>query len=312
MRAEVDQVRTDLTDAHRTNTVAVVPLFNPGPDVVQRLAALRVQVARLIAIDDGSAAPLAEHQIVELAAAGVEYHTRAANLGIAATINEGVRLARQDDSASYLVTFDQDSTPAPDCVRELRRTFDMSSSSGLNVGVVTVPTGDLVVRRDGFREQAEPIQSGMMMSSAIFDSIGYFREDFFIDCVDTEFALRARRHGWDVLAAPTAQMAHQLGATRSRVVRIPGLAPRLVSHNHHHPVRRYYIVRNRLRLYVEYLRREPRWVVRSMRGEAYGLVLSVLVSDVPLKQLWATALGAMSFATRRSGRVSPRLARLLR
>jgi rhamnosyltransferase len=298
--------------AARTGTVAVVPLFNPDPDVVPRLTSLREQVDRLIVIDDGSAAPLAEHRVAPLAAAGVEYHRRETNRGIAASLNEGIRLARQDGSLDYLVTFDQDTTPADDCIRELRATFDAGRSSGLNVGIVAVPTGALTTRRDGFREQAEPIQSGMMMSSVIFDSIGEFREDFFIDCVDTEFALRARRRGWDVLASPTAQMAHQLGVTRSRVVRLPGFPVLRVSHNHHHPVRRYYIVRNRLRLYAEYFRWEPRWVLRSIRGEAHGLALSVFVSDVPLKQMCASGLGAMSFLTRRSGRISSRFARLLR
>jgi rhamnosyltransferase len=295
-----------------TGTVAVVPLYNPDPDVVLRLTSLREQVDRLIAIDDGSTSPLAEHQLAALAAADVEHHRDEANRGIAAALNAGVRLARRDDSIDFLVTFDQDTTPADDCVRELRATFDAGRSAGLNVGIVASPTSDLVTRPDGFLEQAEPIQSGMMMTSAIFDSIGEFREDFFIDCVDTEFALRARRRGWEVLASPAAKMAHQLGATRSRVLRIPGLPARRVSHNHHHPVRRYYIVRNRLRIYAEYFRWDPRWVLRSFRGEAYGLALSVFVSDVPLKQLWAAALGAMSFATRKSGRVSTRFARLLR
>ena len=292
--------------------VAVVPLFNPDESVVRRLVDIRAQVDMLIAIDDGSVSPLAEPWLARLRDAGIDYRRRTVNLGIAATINEGIRLAQQDGAPGYVVTFDQDSSPAEDCVQQLRATFDEGRSRGLPLGIVAVPEGDLIARNDGFREPYEPIQSGMLMAAALLESIGGFREDFFIDCVDTEFFLRARRRGWDVVVAPAARMNHQLGASRSRALRLFGLPAVHVRSNHHHPIRRYYITRNRLKVYFEYLPRNPRWVLRSMRGEARNLLLNIFVSDVPVKQVCATVFGAVAFLTGRSGRIGAVTARVLR
>jgi len=95
----------------------------------------------------------------------------------------------------------------------------------------------------------EPISAAFLLAScclirmqAITD-VGPMREDLFIDHVDLEWGLRARRAGWELLVVPRLEIRHRLG---ERV-----LHPRLLGGRRvhvHAPLRNYYLVRNTLLL----------------------------------------------------------------
>ena len=87
------------------------------------------------------------------------------------------------------------------------------------------------------------VASGCLIDLGALPAIGGMREDLFIDHVDLEWGLRARRAGWRLLVLPQLRLAHRLG---DRLVRLPLPGGRPV--HVHGPVRNYYLARNTLLL----------------------------------------------------------------
>src|SRR5215207_6558667 len=62
------------------------------------------------------------------------------------------------------------------------------------------------------------ISSGAMIVLEAAQSVGRFREDYFIDVIDIEWCLRAWHAGWSVWLARDLQMVHRLGRG---IIRLP-------------------------------------------------------------------------------------------
>ncbi|MCR2053701.1 glycosyltransferase family 2 protein [Actinomyces bowdenii] len=86
------------------------------------------------------------------------------------------------------------------------------------------------------------VASGCLISMDALDRVGGMNEDLFIDHVDLEWGLRARREGYELYVATRTTMAHSLG---DAVVRLPGRAQPI---HVHAPVRNYYLARNTIAL----------------------------------------------------------------
>ena len=80
------------------------------------------------------------------------------------------------------------------------------------------------------------ISSGVTCSIKIFDLIGLFDEDLFIDFVDVDWCLRAKKAGIKIYIVPKAVMKHSIG---TNVIKIGPII--CVQHS---PIRTYYKVRN--------------------------------------------------------------------
>jgi rhamnosyltransferase len=83
---------------------------------------------------------------------------------------------------------------------------------------------------------------------AVWQTVGPFRDDFFIDFVDNEYCLRLRREGYRVLRANRAILEHAVGD-------ITRYGPIIATN--HSPLRRYYKTRNRFVVFREYLSTFP-------------------------------------------------------
>jgi rhamnosyltransferase len=170
-----------------------------------------------------------------------------------------------------MVTFDQDSVPAHDLVS--RVASEWRTLSDLNrIGLIGVnfqsPSGKtLLPPGSGMADARVVITSGSLLNLDAWRQVGLFREDFFIDEVDHEYAIRLRRSGWRVKVTRQVLMTHAMGSPSGP--RFGGWQPLL---SHHSALRRYYMVRNRILLAREHLRFDPRFVVsqlvRSLRESA--------------------------------------------
>jgi rhamnosyltransferase len=82
---------------------------------------------------------------------------------------------------------------------------------------------------------------------ALHAAIGPFRDEFFIDYVDSEYCFRARAQGYRVLRTAKPLMSHTIGApTRHDLLGKPKWT------TNHSPDRRYYIARNDTVMLREY------------------------------------------------------------
>lgn len=246
-----------------SRTWAIVVTYQPAlPEVERLLHLVAPQCMQVLVVDNGS--PPATQAALSAACAlhaNVRWLPLARNLGLGAAQNHGITQARAQ-GASHVLLLDQDSLPAPDMLACLHAALHSLQTAGIpvaGVGAVAHLTADQPAllyinqpwgpHRATAQDLAQPlvpaaflISSGSLLCMQAIDSVGPMREDWFIDHLDLEWGLRARRLGLGLWGVPGARLSHQLG---ERQIRLPGRARPVHVHS---PVRNYYLTRNTLLL----------------------------------------------------------------
>ena len=244
---------------------AVLVSYNPGAPLVENVAALSPQVARLVIVDNGSGDEAKAHLDEARRAHGCEVISNACNLGIAAALNIGIRYA-ESQGCDWVALFDQDSSVVGAFIAPMLRAYEEYESPA-KVAIVAPRYLDRaslmpmlpMIARSG--ETLTSMTSGSMIPIGIFRNCGFFDESLFMDYVDHEFCLRVRSMGFVILQAEKGILLHSLGAMT--IYRV--LGKKIVTTNHR-AARRYYITRNRIWLYRKYLLRDFAWTLRDAKG----------------------------------------------
>lgn len=206
---------------------AVIVTYQPDGDLLARLVdALAPQVSAGIVVNNGSVLPLADGYFHSANFVLKHLHS---NTGVATALNAGFQWA-QAQNAEFVITFDQDSEPAPDMVSRLVLAYQNLVASGQKVGAVGPQQVD---RRTGRRapflapisrqrsrvtpeagqtvEVDHLITSGCLVPIHVWQEVGPFLDELFIDYVDIEWSLRLRHHGWHLFGVGGATLTHSIG-----------------------------------------------------------------------------------------------------
>ena len=298
-----------------TRVFGVMSTFRPDHNVVERARLHATQINKLIIVDDGSPDSTA---LDDLDGASFEVIRLAENSGIAKALNVGMEAAL-DQGADFILNLDQDSVLDDDYMKRIHETFH-SAAKATRLGVVLTdsvnhqPSIPPKYSPEGFGLVEEGIQSGLVVSAACLRDTGMLEERLFIDCVDIEFCLRVRDHGWNIAVAPGANITHSLGEQepyrpfgKQRLV-----DGQVATFQYHKPFRQYYITRNNIDLCLRNLRRRPRWVVSVGRRELVPTVKTLIGSSQPRKQWLAVTVGTWHGLVRRRGKIPTWLANAVR
>jgi rhamnosyltransferase len=233
--------------AARGEICAVVVTYHPEHDFPARLSRIVPQVASTFIIDNGSTD--AEVKMLRGAATGgaVSLVCNLENLGVATALNIGACRALAA-GFKWALLLDQDTEVDHDMVERLVATH-ASCDDGDRIAIAGSRFRDLrgqssePIRLDSKGELWEEVESvitsGSLLSLRAYSAIGPFREEFFIDYVDTEFCFRARTAGYRVIQTIRPLMSHTVGAPTRHI--LPWATKWTTNHS---PDRRYYIARN--------------------------------------------------------------------
>ncbi len=268
---------------------AVVITFNPDGMVLQRLLNLRQQVRCLVIVDNGSRRT--DHLDPFQSDSGVRILANSDNFGVAKALNQGVRVL--DMGFEWILTMDQDSETLPELVPAAQRAYAAFPYRHL-LSVIGAdynsPFHHLVVEQDRddlpYRIVKTVITSGALLRRSIFEQLGGFRDELFIDSVDDEYCLRAQARGFHVIQAKSFGISHKIG--EPYVFHFLG---RRRSTSNHSPMRRYYMARNRLLLSIRFAFTEPRWVLRVTKAQVRDLIFIALFERAKRAKLYASLLG---------------------
>ncbi len=301
-------------------TLGVVVTYNPPPGFADSVDVLLSQVDELLVIDNGSTEDCREHafSIPRAKHSNIEFILNERNLGIAAALNQAfARAIERGFDATFV--FDDDSLPASGMVDEMLnvyRNYPNRAEIAMVAPNVSVPSAGVKARflrpKGTFLYERIPcaglrslenvsvvISSGALFSLGVYQRLGPFRDDFFIDYVDTEYCLRARQHGYSIVVACQALLIHQLGNQKEA-----HLGPLTMHPLFHSPLRWYYIGRNRLPMMRMYALRWPHWLLYELMINMYGLVRLVLFEDQKRAKAVAMLLGTWDGLAGRLGPVS--------
>jgi rhamnosyltransferase len=279
-----------------STTCAVVVTYHPSEDLFDRINRVTEQVDRAVIVDNGS--PTSCIEWLKAAADGRRVHLilNRRNEGVAHALNQGAKWAA-DQGYAWAFTLDQDTLIDEDALKSLfavHEAFPQNEELAVIGSNYTDPrTGRPLLRpntrrRSPWKEEKTVITSGSLLSLSAYSAIGPFREEFFIDCVDFEYCLRARSRSFRVVLACRPSMQHVIGATTMHTV-----LRKTTGTSNHIPTRRYYMTRNLLVLVREYLTTEPAWVLSSLSTHLKSTVAMLLFEDHKLFKLKYLVMGMM-------------------
>ena len=275
----------------------VVVLYHPGEDLRENIASYADQVDILFAIDnsEGDTSVTASNLRVF---DNVVHVANGRNLGVAAALNSGARLALER-RCDYLLTMDQDSMATPGMVRSM---LEIIASGGRNrVGIVA----PFLVTRPGekpdgtidCREMQSVMTSGNLLDLRAYEAAGPFMEELFVDFVDIEYCLRLRSSGFRVFRANRAILEHRVGTLlRFRFF------PRDLYLTAHSPLRKYYKTRNRFFVADRYRDRFPRFRWADRARFALELLRLLFFEDEKVEKLAMMRKGYSDYRNGRMGR----------
>ena len=283
------------------NVCAVVVTLNPDASFPDRLQEISNQVSQIVVVDNGSL-DLRKTALQDLNRLHLIQNPH--NQGVAIALNQGFDKAIKLGYA-WVLTLDQDSWPENDMLSRMQTAL-AASANPEKIAIIAPRIADLGGRREArfllkrsgllFRRilcedtdlisVTTVITSGALINISAFESIGAFREDLFIDYVDTEFCLRARLRGYKILVACKARLMHQFGA-RKRLSR----GPFNIYPSFHSPERWYTLSRNRIPMIKAYAWKIPHWFLYEITATLYILLRMLLTEDRKTAKLGAVLRG---------------------
>ncbi len=287
---------------------AVIVTWNIGEEFIVNVNAVLHQVDRVIIIDNGSCTKtrLMLESIWKQNSHKIDIILNDKNAGIASAQNQGVKRACEMEF-KWILLLDHDSRPEPDMVVRLLEGYDSLKKNDKEVtGLVAPYIREQKIDREmkfvvsqGFfiklrkfgedrimRNVQVVISSGSMIRKELFESIGVFKQDLFIDYVDTEFCLRMAKFKWKIILVRDAVLNHSTGELSGR-----RLAGRTTGVTNHSPLRRFTIFRNRIKVWKCYFHTAPSYIAFDIAMGFYDLIKIILFETSRKKKLRAVFKG---------------------
>lgn len=197
------------------------------------------------------------------------------NVGIAKALNELCRAAITD-GFDWAVTMDQDSLMPSSFIDEY---IDfVKNHDSLKIGIVcpNYKKGDnsVVKSQTNYIEIDKTITSGACMNLKIYQKVNGFKDELFIDSVDTEYSWKVRLAGYCIIRLMWLVLEHHLGQDPYDV---SVLGKRILTVDNHNYIRCYYITRNTLFINKEYRKILPQCVKNNKK--ALKLLIKVLLFE---------------------------------
>lgn len=221
----------------------VVVLYNPDQKVINNINSYIDELDALYLVDNSSA-----DNSTLFMNEKVEYIPLQKNTGIAHALNVGAKKAI-DHNFHYLLTMDQDSMFEKDALKNMKSIIDADDEKN-QVGIYSPFHKTAIsepVPEELFTSPLVVMTSGNIINLDIYKCVEGFKEWMFIDCVDFEYGLNVRKHGYTIKQINTVFLDHELGDYE-----IKHVFNKKIFCDNHSALRRYYIVRNSFYLYDMY------------------------------------------------------------
>ena len=197
----------------RNRIICIVPIFNAEKYDIDRITNMQISIDEMIIVDDNGDNFLTYIQSKK-AKTEVKYIYNN-NIGLSRSINSGLELAISD-KADWIVILNQDSSVNEDFIGVFRNYIMHNPCDNI---AVLAPQHDYDRHRRYKKDGVERIRyadlSGCLFNTKVIQKIGMFDEFFFIDGLDAEWCLRARKNGYKIIRCNEAVIKHQPGVTKS-------------------------------------------------------------------------------------------------
>jgi len=175
------------------------------------------------------------------------------NVGLGAAFNKAVEYGERE-GFTHLLTMDQDSS----FVEGDFEKFITFIESRLHDNSNCFYAPNYLIKAGYYLYDQNPdlefenvdryLNSGTIFPISLFNKIGLFRADFFLDTIDVEYGLRAKKNNINIVLVRFVTLLHGAGYQRKK----HKFLWKVFYPNEYSPIRSYYIIRNALITYKEY------------------------------------------------------------
>jgi len=269
--------------------------------MLENLPQVLAQVQGLVVIDNGSSVEELVPLRVKKQLLGFQLIENGENLGVAEALNQGVRWAH-DLGYPWVILFDQDSGITDGFMSYMFSAWESHPErervGSLHPRYVDPDTGiEEAVPRARDDSPVLPMTSGSLMPVWIFDKIGWFASEYFIDAVDWEYCFRIRAAGYLLADARQARLLHSPGSPARATI-----LGRSFHLSHHSAIRRYYISRNSIVVCRKYFFSFPRWILTVVYRHLRETITCLLAEENRARKLRNFLLGTWDGLFGRMGR----------
>lgn len=227
----------------------VVVVYNPDKSVIDNIKTYIGELEKLYIVDntEKNNSDFKNELSADLKSYCYEYILLGKNMGLGRALNIGIKKAEKEQY-SWILTMDQDSNFQNNIMLLYKNYIEKN-----DIAKIALLSPQYSTERNKIKINSEveemywTMQSASLFNIDIIKEIGYFREDFFIDCIDYEYCLRAREHGYKILRCNEAILNHTPAETKK--IKIFG---HFLKYGYAPPLRIYYQVRNAMFMYSEY------------------------------------------------------------
>ena len=233
----------------------VVVAFNPSDIVVDNIKTYINNIDKLYVVDNSENT---DNSKMFSFNKKIEYIYNKKNLGIAKALNIGAERAIKD-GFDWLLTMDQDSNFDNGALKKMEefiiklkdiKEIDNILEVEYKKVALIAPTYKLDPTFEstlGINFPLMVMTSGNLINLEIYKKVNGFKDWLFIDCVDFDYCLNLKQHGYEIIQLNNAILNHHLGS--GKVYRFLWMKK---SSSNHSAVGRYYMVRNRHYIYDMY------------------------------------------------------------
>lgn len=274
--------------------VAVVVTYNSNISSLSELLSILVPQCVVVVIDNST--EIFSRDLIQNASfqTAAHYLSLGDNFGIAHAQNVGIAWAK-DNGALDVLLMDDDSLPSSSFIKDLIFEREKSLIQPVVVSArITNANGDDISNRSimtphGLTPCSELTSSGTLIPMKLFDRVGLFNTNLFIDCVDFEWGWRALSEGIPLFLCDQIFIRHKLGDGECLGLKIPS------------PIRHYYQCRNVLRMIVG--SKAPfRWRLLQSIKMPIKIILIMVLATQRLDRIRYMTWGLFDFFIGRNGR----------
>jgi len=290
----------------KTKLVGVLVAFSPSEAQINHIIKIASELLFVFVVDntEGNASNGFSDRICMPDNVRVLYNGNVG--GIAGALNLGIREAINNFNNCFIFLLDQDSCLPPTFFESqyifaitnnrmvvVPKYFDVNSRTFGNYTRLSKWRIDNIDGEHSVSpfEVTFAITSGTLIFSSLFEKVGFFREEYFIDHVDSEFCIRLHESGYLILVNPDVVIEHAIG--NRKLKKFVGIC---FKPNFHSPVRRYYAVRNGVFMIRQHFRYFPSilWLIMLRISYEYaGIIFFEKARWAKLKALYWGVIDGM-------------------
>lgn len=219
--------------------LAGITIFNPDIEMLKKnIAAITEQVDGLICVDNGSTEIEVIEKEIQNEFPMVEIIKNHANLGIATALNQMFDYAKTHEF-QWVLTLDQDSVCPDNLMTEYKRYMDIENLGSLCPVICNRNYENREVLDGEYTLMDKCITSASLTPVHVWEAVGGFLEELFIDFVDHDFSAKLIEQGYKIVRINSVLLEHEIG--QGRDVCFFGKKITVLNHS---PFRKYYMVRN--------------------------------------------------------------------